>query len=580
MVQTRSTFAERYIWGGPKGQSLEWQPYDGSPLPRHPVVSSRKITDDYRSDAYTRRPGVSRRRHKKPTVSPCNWYDNPSTNRLLETQVMQPPKTAQQRATQLDKIRTDDVERTANMYHRQDEEIPRPITMDCPRSKDSGCALRWRLCPWAVPGELEAVPSLAVPGGLVRPLSTNGLTSRPGTNGFGDPRAGFGYDCTANLPATSPTNRLPPLEHGHALSPTITPCKTAQPIVHGHVAHLGRAQVRSPPGSPTLCNSPKQKVSRSDELLTQYDLFKAQATECGVHSPHIARDVRISGNMSGYDVFSVDFRDRFNSEHPELSDVQHSTDDSNLAEYQLPISDALLLARRNRIESTLRAQWLLLSADARAEFDERAQVLSEPPPATIEQLLAGSKFSWEELNVAREWWSHQAESDVRSQRLALMGLEGELNKVSSIAKQVECTVIDEFNPMVTSPKGKKKKQEEDELAQQKEMQDSVEGLNALLRQRHMPNKSSATDGEKAMIFNGGGGVGEIVNKVRKPKGRRRSLNLTDLTWSRMSSLQQSGVAAFKRKIGRKHSVDSTNFNNGQPLTSCSTGRERSLSVMH
>lgn len=546
---------DQYDYGGP--HELEWQPYDGTPLPRMPIVSRHKLTDDYRQDAYSRRPGVPRRRPKPSLGSSMRWYPSQSTNRVLQSQLFIPDPAVHQRASELQDIKQNHQRLKVQIYQRHDD-MPPPSASSCKSAGGgSGNALRWRLCPWTAPVGSQ---TSAVVGSLT-PVQRAALRDRSDTAGHGDPRAGFGFDCTEPEPivplsASQPiyaNHRLPPLPPSPTSPTSPSLSRTASPTISRNA--LLPTTVTPSEGMHSIHT--KKTVEKERDLMSQYDLYHAQAVADGTKLISDATVFNKDGKhkVTGYDVFALDFRDTWNLEHPELADKQPELK----KEWDLPVSEELLHSRRMRISAAAQEEWAGMDKDVKLDFNMRADVLNQPPAPSVEQLINSSNFSWEELNQAHDWYnSKECRDQFRAQRMELSNLETELNGVRLMAKNAECSVVDDFNPESDEPvTGRPERPDtatDTETEQASNLKDDIDDLNQVLKQRREPNKSAERG--VSSVFMGADSQPETMKAKKLGRGRRTSLSITDLQWKSMSSLDQAGVKKGL-KLRRKKSVSTS-----------------------
>jgi len=298
----------------------------------------------------------------------------------------------------------------------------------------------------------------------------------------------------------------------------------------------------------------RKTVDKEHDLMSQYDLYHAQAVADGTKLPTDSTVFNKDGKqkVSGYDVFALDFRDHWNQEHPELADCQPLLKN----EWDLPVSEELLHSRRMRISTAAQEDWAAMDNEAKALFNVRADVLNQPPVPTVEQLINSSNFSWDELNQAHSWFnSKECRDQFRAQRMQLSSLETELYGVRLMAKNAECSVVDSFNPELDEPvSGRPERPDTATNTEAKKasgLQDDIDNLNQVLKQRREPNKSAKN--EVSSVFMGSDSQPEIMKTKKLQQGRRTSLSITDLQWKSMSSLDQAGVKKGM-KLRRKKSV--------------------------
>jgi len=189
----------------------------------------------------------------------------------------------------------------------------------------------------------------------------------------------------------------------------------------------------------------------------------------------------------------------------------------------------------------------------------RADVLNQPPAPSVEQLINSSNFSWEELNQAHDWYnSKECRDQFRAQRMELSNLETELNGVRLMAKNAECSVVDDFNPESDEPvTGRPERPDtatDTETEQASNLKDDIDDLNQVLKQRREPNKSAERG--VSSVFMGADSQPETMKAKKLGRGRRTSLSITDLQWKSMSSLDQAGVKKGL-KLRRKKSVSTS-----------------------
>jgi len=561
------SFPEQYgLFDPVTGAELEWQPYDGSPLPRKPMVSSHKLTDDYRQDAYARRPGVTRRRPKPSLGSSLRWYPAQSTNRLLESQLFFPDPSLHQRASELKDIQHHHQRLKVQVYQKHDD-MP-PSTAERKSQPNTGNALRWRLCPWTAP---MASPSDR-PMGIVQSLSAvqkPAAQTRSDTAGGNDPRAGFGFDCieAVNIVplTTTANNRLPPLPPSPTSPSSPSLSRTASPTIARTKSDMRRTVALPSTVLESSIDSPKSRRNKnSDELyvkkpvdlMSQYDLYHAQAVADGTKVPQTEFKVDKDGKqqVSGYDVFALDYRDKWNLEHPELADRQVTV----RKDWDLPVSEELLQSRRKRIAEAALEQWTAVDPEIRTDFNARAEVLNQPPAPTVEQLLGSSNFSWAELNRAHEWFtSTQCRDQFKAQRLQISNLESELNDVKAAARNAECTVVDPEAPtdMDVDERPERPDTATDDRPDpnlEMNLMDDIKSLNMDLNQKKKARKNSMQGGVSA-VYMGSESEPAALKAKKMRRGRRTSLNISDLQWRSMGSLAQAGVKIAR---GRKKSVTS------------------------